>query len=89
MNTKETLLWAVNTIRDKVMFGRDELGASRAREMRAKGAMLDAIEEIDKLEKQLREATGCLALYLEAEDMIAKKSCDKGTVIFMNKLDKV
>jgi hypothetical protein len=34
------LNWAINTIRDKVMFGRDELGAALAREMRSKGVML-------------------------------------------------
>ena len=33
--------WAVNTIRDKEKFGRDELSASRARELRAKGVLLD------------------------------------------------
>jgi hypothetical protein len=55
---------------------------------RARGAMIEAVEEIQKLEKQLQEATGCLALYLEAEDMLAKQSCDKGTVEFLLKLEK-
>ncbi|NBX97518.1 hypothetical protein EBQ81_01460 [bacterium] len=43
------LNWAINTIRDKVMFGRDELGASLAREARAKGVMIDAIKYIEEL----------------------------------------
>lgn len=52
------------------------------------GCMLNNISnEIQKIEKQLQEATGCLALYLEAEDMVAKKSCDKGTVKFLNSLE--
>jgi hypothetical protein len=43
------LNWAINTIRDKVMFGRDELGAALAREMRSKGVMLDAVKYIEEL----------------------------------------
>lgn len=43
------LKWAINTIRDKVMFGRDELGAALAREMRAKGVMIDAVKYIEEL----------------------------------------
>lgn len=42
--------------------------------------------ENKKLKKQLQQATGCLALYLEAEDMLAKQSCDKGTVEFLRSL---
>jgi hypothetical protein len=87
MKIKDKLLWAIDTIRDKLMFGRDELGASLARESRAKGVMIEAISEIEKLEKKLQEATGCLALYLEAEDMIAKRSCDNGTVDFLKRME--
>ncbi len=42
---------------------------------------------IAELERQLRQATGCLALYLEAADMIAMQSCNKGTVEFLNSLE--
>lgn len=45
-------------------------------------------EENRKLERQLRQATGCLALYLEADDMIAVESCKKGTVEFLNSLEE-
>jgi hypothetical protein len=43
---------------------------------------------ISELERQLRQATGCLALYLEAADMIAVKSCNKGTIKFLNSLEE-
>lgn len=49
----EHLNWAINTIRDKVMFGRDELGAALARETRAKGVMIDAVKYIQTLEKEI------------------------------------
>jgi hypothetical protein len=62
-DTLETLEWAINTIRDKVMFGRDELGAALARESRAKGAMLDAKKEIEKLRAAL------LFAYIESYDI--------------------
>lgn len=48
-----SLDWAINTIRDRVMFGRDELGASKARELRAKGVMIDAVEEIKKRDEAI------------------------------------
>ena len=44
--------WAVNTIRDRELFGRDELGAALARERRAKSVLLDCKEEIEKLHKE-------------------------------------
>jgi hypothetical protein len=43
---------------------------------------------INELERQLRQATGCLALYLEATDMIAIQSCNKGTIKFLNSLEE-
>lgn len=55
IDIKEKLLWAINTIRDKEMFGLDELNASLSRERRAKGSMLDAVKAIDELEKQNAE----------------------------------
>ena len=45
-------------------------------------------KENRKLERQLRQATGCLALYLEAADMLAVESCNKGTVKFLNSLEE-
>ena len=57
-DTISKLEWAINTIRDQLLFGRDELGAARARELRAKGVMIDAIKDIEKLKaenKKLRE----------------------------------
>jgi hypothetical protein len=50
------LNWAINTIRDKVMFGRDELGAALAREMRAKGVMIDAVKYIEELHEEQQAA---------------------------------
>jgi hypothetical protein len=52
-DTLEHLEWAINTIRDKLMFGMDELGAARSRESRAKGAMLEAKKEIVRLRAAL------------------------------------
>ena len=48
-----SLDWAINTIRDRVMFGRDELGASKARELRANGVMIDAVKEIKKRDEAI------------------------------------
>jgi hypothetical protein len=45
-------------------------------------------DKINDLNKQLQNATGCLALYLEATDMIAVESCNKGTVKFLNSLEE-
>jgi hypothetical protein len=44
-------------------------------------------DTISDLKKQLQNATGCLALYLEAADMISVQSCNKGTVKFLNSLE--
>ena len=46
------LNWAINTIKDKLTFGRDELGAAIARETRAKGVMVEAVKYIEQLEKE-------------------------------------
>lgn len=46
------LNWAINTIRDRLMFGRDELGAALARETRAKGVMVEAVKYIEQLERE-------------------------------------
>ena len=59
-STIEILNWAIDTIRERVMFGRDELDASRARESRAKGAMIDAVEEIERLTESLDYAIWAL-----------------------------
>jgi hypothetical protein len=74
LDTLETLEWAINTIRDKVMFGRDELGAALARESRAKGAMLDAKKEIEKLRAAL------LYAYENSYDICWKDSPHEETV---------
>jgi hypothetical protein len=47
------LNWAIDTIRDQLKFGRDELGAAKAREMRAKGAMLAAVKELQKKDETI------------------------------------
>lgn len=46
------LNWAINTIKDKLTFGRDGLGAAIARETRAKGVMVEAVKYIEQLEKE-------------------------------------
>jgi len=51
----KTLNWAIDTIRDKQMFGQDELGAALSRERRAKGAMIGAVKEIESLKSALLE----------------------------------
>jgi hypothetical protein len=51
-DTVANLNWAINTIRDRLMFGRDELGAALARETRAKGVMIDAVKYIEQLERE-------------------------------------
>lgn len=51
----DLLDWAIDTIREKVMFGRDELGAALSRELRAKGVMLGAKKYILQLEEELEK----------------------------------
>jgi len=53
LDTVSKLEWAIDTIREQLLFGRDELGAAKARELRAKGVMMDAIEEYKKLEEKI------------------------------------
>jgi hypothetical protein len=50
----KNLEWAIDTIREQVLFGLDELGGAKARERRAKGVMLDACKEIKTLEEKLK-----------------------------------
>lgn len=56
LNMLSKLDWAINTIRDQLLFGRDEIGGARARELRAKGVMLDAVKYIKELEERLTVA---------------------------------
>lgn len=51
----DTIEWAINTIRNKERFGLDDYGAALARERRAKGVLIDAKEEIARLQKLLTE----------------------------------
>lgn len=53
-NILSSLDWAINTIRDQILFGLDELGAAKARELRAKGVMIDTVEYIKELENSLK-----------------------------------
>lgn len=53
MKTVEILSWAINTIRDQLMFGLPELQASRSRERRAKGAMIGARRYIVNIENYI------------------------------------
>jgi len=69
---EEKLMWAINTIRDRLLFGRDELGAALARELRAKGVMLDAVKtframdkENEELKKENTKYESCLKFILE------------------------
>ena len=48
-DTLDHLEWAINTIREKLTFGMDELSAARSREHRAKGAMIAAKKELEAL----------------------------------------
>jgi len=64
----EHLEWAIETIRNKSMFGLNELGAARARESRAKGAMIKAVKEITKLKEALREAAEVVGFYAEEDN---------------------
>lgn len=61
-NMLSKLDWAINTIRDQLLFGRDELGGAKARELRAKGVMLDAAKYIKELESKLG------IVHLDSED---------------------
>lgn len=56
MDILEKIEWAANTIRDKLHFGREELGAALAREARAKGVLLDCSIEITNLREDLEIA---------------------------------
>ena len=56
MGTKkviEHIDWAIETIRERVMFGLDALSAALSRERRAKGALLEAKKHIIELEKEI------------------------------------
>lgn len=66
----ETIDWAMNTIRDRVMFGLDDLNAAYSRERRAKGALGDAkkvILQLQKKNKELTEALQSIAFVEEPE----------------------
>jgi hypothetical protein len=56
LDTILKLEWAIDTIREQLLFGRDELGAAKARELRAKGVMIDACKEFKELEEKLKVA---------------------------------
>mgnify|MGYP000029424415 CR=1 FL=1 len=49
--------WAVDTIRDRLMFGMEEapLQAAYFREKRAKGILIDCKKEIEKLRSELNK----------------------------------
>lgn len=51
----EKVDWAINTIRDQVLFGRDELGAAKSRELRAKGVLLDVRKHVIDTNIQLQK----------------------------------
>jgi len=53
MNLLKKIDWAVDTIRDQLMFGRDALGAAKSRELRAKGVLLDCKEDFTSLQSEL------------------------------------
>lgn len=52
-----TLNWALMTIRDKLQFGLPEEIAIQRREMRVKGALVDAIEQVEELLEQVEHIT--------------------------------
>jgi glutaredoxin 2 len=69
--TLEKLQWAIDTIRNQEMFGRDELGASLAREKRAKGVMLDTIKFIEEqMAKEIQETKQMLETQNSAEQSV-------------------
>ena len=59
------LEWAIDTIREQVMFGMDDLGAAKSRERRAKGVMIDACEYIKDLEAQIKKAESVIRFYAD------------------------
>ena len=56
----ESLEWAIDTIRQKLQFGMDRFSSPIMRESRAKGVMIEAVEEITKLKKALEIANEAL-----------------------------
>ena len=69
------LEWAIDTIRDQLLFGRDELGAAKARELRAKGVMLDTVKEVKLLQSQNE-------IYRKALEKISNDRCPDSHDVF-------
>lgn len=63
INILDKIEWAIQTIRDQLLFGIDEFGAAKVREIRAKGVLLDCKEEITRLKKALEIANEAIGFY--------------------------
>lgn len=69
----ERIEWASNTHKEKLMFGRDELGASIAREHRLHGTLIESKkfiiareQELQKTRDQLEKAEKVISELIEA-----------------------
>ena len=86
MEILKSIEWAVNTIREKLMFGMHEapLSAAFAREMRAKGVLIkcsNIIREqqakIDELERENKELVETLERYANPESWVQESEGER------------
>lgn len=54
----EKIDWALDTIKNRYEFGRDEEGGKFAREIRAAGVLKDCKKEILRLNEQIKQLKG-------------------------------
>lgn len=53
MKILNTIEWAIDTVRDQLMFGLDPLSAAKSRERRAKGVLLDCKQKFKSIDEEL------------------------------------
>ncbi len=53
MTTVELLEWGYHTIKDKLTFGLPEEEAIKRRELRVRGVLRDAIQQVKEMEQEL------------------------------------
>lgn len=56
MTLQEKLEWALMTIREKLEFGQGEIQGMRSRERRCRGVLIDAVQELPIIERNLATA---------------------------------
>lgn len=88
----ETIEWGLDTSRNKLMFGLDELNAAKSRERRLKGILLDCKNSFKELEQQLKQKDELIREAKKTIDFYADKDnwqeiCIEGGISGTNIVD--